>query len=51
MTPEDGPSVELVSFDELPDRLPYYKESRITPQDWKVRIAGRQAAVAERMLG
>jgi hypothetical protein len=51
MTPDDGPTVELVSFDELPDRLPYYKESRITPQDWKIRIAGRQAAVAERMLG
>lgn len=51
MKPEDGPTVEVVSFDELPNRLPYYTQSRITPQDWAARIAARQAAVAERMLG
>lgn len=51
MKPEDGPTVEVVSFDDLPNRLPYYEESRITPQDWTARIAARQAAVAERMLG
>lgn len=51
MKPEDGPTVEVVSFDDLPNRLPYYAESRITPRDWSARIAARQAAVAERMLG
>lgn len=51
MKPEDGPTVEVVSFDDLPNRLPYHEESRITPQDWTARIAARQAAVAERMLG
>ncbi|ONM48932.1 hypothetical protein [Nocardia donostiensis] len=51
MKPEDGPTVEVVRVDELPDRLPYYEQSRITPEGWKARIAARQAAVAERMLG
>lgn len=51
LKPEDGPTVEVVSVAELPERLPYYQEARITPEDWKARIAARQVAVAERMLG
>lgn len=51
LKPEDGPKVEVVSLAELPDRLPYYQEARVTPEQWKARIAARQVAVAERMLG
>jgi hypothetical protein len=50
-TAADGPSVEVVPFAELASRLPYYDEARISPQDWQARIAARQAAVADRMLG
>ncbi|WP_405181299.1 hypothetical protein OG225_09190 [Nocardia sp. NBC_01377] len=49
--PEDGPTVELVSVDELPQRLPFYEQARISPKEWQARIAARQVAVAERMLG
>ncbi|WP_433621616.1 hypothetical protein [Nocardia sp. CA-120079] len=51
LKPEDGPRVEVVSVAELPERLPYYQEARVTPEEWKARIAARQVAVAERMLG
>ncbi len=51
LKPEDGPTVEVVSVAELPERLPYYQEARVTPDEWKARIAARQVAVAERMLG
>ncbi|GAB2680648.1 hypothetical protein GCM10027088_70800 [Nocardia goodfellowii] len=51
MKPKDGPTVEVVSVEELPKRLPFYDEARITPEQWRVRIAARQVAVAERMLG
>jgi hypothetical protein len=49
--PEDGPQVEVVGFDELPQRLPHHEHSRVTPQEWRERIAARQAAVHNRMLG
>jgi hypothetical protein len=29
--------------------LPY--DQKVSPEDWRARIAARQAAVAERMLG
>lgn len=51
LTPADGPTVELCTVDELPDRLPHYEQARVTPEQWTQRIAARQAAVAERMLG
>jgi hypothetical protein len=47
---DDGPEVEVIAFDELPN-LPYYADQRVSPQEWAGRIAGRQTAVAERMLG
>jgi hypothetical protein len=50
-TAEDGPVVEKVSFADLPHRLPYFAEARVTPDEWRARIAARQAAVANRMLG
>jgi hypothetical protein len=48
--PEDGPTAEVVPFDELPRRLPYYDSARVTPPEWRARIAARQVAVAERTI-
>ncbi|NLE81349.1 MAG: DUF1214 domain-containing protein [Rhodococcus sp.] len=50
-TPQDGPSVEIVRFDDIPDALPHFENNRITPDAFATRIAQRQAAVADRMLG
>ena len=49
--PDDGPQVEVVPFSDLASRLPYYESARVTPGEFAARIAARQAAVAERMLG
>jgi hypothetical protein len=46
---DDGPSVQVVPFAEIPGCLPY--EQKITPPEWAERIAARQAACALRMLG
>jgi hypothetical protein len=48
---KDGPRVEKVPFGEIPQRLPYHDDARVTPEQWRERIAARQAAVARRMLG
>ena len=50
-TAGDGPTVEKVPFADLAERLPYYEQARVTPDEWRARIAARQAAVANRMLG
>jgi hypothetical protein len=50
-TPADGPQVEKVCFDDLPATLAHYEQARVTPEQWRSRIAARQAAVANRMLG
>ena len=51
LTPEDGPEVDVVKFDDLPRVLPFYEKQRVTAQEWSEKIAGRQVAVAKRMLG
>ncbi|MEU6191770.1 hypothetical protein [Nocardia sp. NPDC047038] len=51
MKPDDGPTVEIVSVADLPNRLPFHEQARVTPEQWRDRIAARQVAVAERMLG
>jgi hypothetical protein len=43
--------VEVVPAASLPDALPYYEQARLMPGEHAARIAARQAAVAERMLG
>ena len=50
-TPADGPLVEKVLLADLPQKLPYYEQARVTPDEWRDRIAARQKAVARRMLG
>jgi hypothetical protein len=47
----DGPSVEVVPVAEIPQRLPYYAQARVTEAEYRARIAVRQSAVAQRMLG
>jgi hypothetical protein len=49
--PEDGPRVAVVPAADLPGLLPYHEQARVTPEQYSERIAARQAAVAERMLG
>jgi hypothetical protein len=49
--PEDGPAAEVVPFAGLARALPYHEQARVTPAEFAARIAARQAAVAERMLG
>jgi hypothetical protein len=50
-TAADGPQVEKVLVTDLPQKLPYYEEAQVTPEQWRERIAARQRAVADRMLG
>jgi len=49
--PQDGPEAEVLRADEIPGRLAFYDQARITPGQYTRRIADRQAAVARRMLG
>ena len=51
LTLQDGPQVQVIPFAEIAARLPYYYRARVSPGEWRARIAVRQAAVAERMLG
>ncbi|CAM3402184.1 hypothetical protein KIPE111705_06715 [Kibdelosporangium persicum] len=51
LKPEDGPQVEVVDVGDLPRRLPFHAEARVTPSQYAERIAARQAAVATRMVG
>jgi hypothetical protein len=47
---DDGPSVELVAFDDVPKHLPYYEANRVTPEQYAARIADRQVGIARRMI-
>jgi len=51
LTEADGPAVELVDCDAVPDALPYYEHNKISDDDWRARIAQRQNQIANRMLG
>ena len=51
LTRQDGPRVQVIPFAEIAARLPYYADARVSPPEWRARIAARQAAIARRMLG
>jgi hypothetical protein len=51
LTAQDGPEVAVVPLADLPGVLPYYENAQVSAAEWRGRIAARQAAVAERMLG
>jgi len=50
LTAADGPSVEVVTFDDVPKHLPYYEDNRVTPEEYTARIADRQVGIARRMI-
>lgn len=50
LTAEDGPTVEVVPFGEVADRLPYVDSNRVTPEEYTARIAARQVGIARRMI-
>lgn len=50
LTAADGPTVEVIGFDEIPDRLPHYETNRVTPEEYTARIAARQVGIARRMI-
>jgi Protein of unknown function (DUF1214) len=51
LTAVDGPHAEVVPLRSLPARLPNYEQARLTSAQYRDRIAARQAAVANRMVG
>jgi hypothetical protein len=51
LQPGDGPTVRVVPFADLALALPYYGHAKITAFEYAARIAARQAAVADRMVG
>jgi hypothetical protein len=50
LTADDGPVVEVVPFDSLADRLPYFAENQVSADDYTARIAARQVGIARRMI-
>lgn len=50
-TPEDGPQVEVVDLAAVASKLPFHSTNAISSEDWTARIALRQQAFADRMLG
>lgn len=50
LTADDGPAVEVIEFDNLAAKLPFYSNNRVTPKQYAARIADRQVGVAQRMI-
>ena len=50
LTAADGPTVEVVDLASLGQRLPYYEDNRVTPDEYTARIADRQVGIARRMI-
>lgn len=50
ITPELGPTLKVVPFDDLASEVPGYTELRVGPEQWRERIAARQDAFARRGL-
>jgi hypothetical protein len=46
----DGPTVEVVPFDSLPDHLPHHADNQVSPEGYTARIAERQVGIARRMI-
>ena len=47
----DGPTVEVVEADAVPEHLPYFGANQISEARWRDRIALRQNQIANRMVG
>ena len=50
LTADDGPTVEVVGFDEVASHLPHLEDNRVTPEEYTARIAARQVGIARRMI-
>ena len=50
LTEADGPTVELVGIDEVAEYLPFHESNKISPEDWRARIALRQKQIGDRMV-
>jgi hypothetical protein len=50
LTPADGPSVEVVPFDDIAATLPHYADNQVTGEQWAARIEARQVGIARRMI-
>ncbi|WP_010540227.1 hypothetical protein [Dietzia alimentaria] len=50
ITADQGPTLKIVPFDSLADEVPGYSQQRVTPEQWRERIAARQQAFARRRL-
>ena len=48
LTAEDGPTVEVVPFDEVTKHLPF--DQSVTPEQYAARIEARQVGIARRMI-
>jgi hypothetical protein len=51
LTPEDGPSMQVVKDADVLSLLPYAGVNTVTREQWSARIAARQTGVAGRMIG
>jgi hypothetical protein len=50
LTAAEGPIAEVVDFDAIPSRLPYFGHNTISNDDFRTRIALRQNQIANRMV-
>ncbi|MDG4664569.1 hypothetical protein [Mycobacterium sp. 236(2023)] len=50
LTDADGPTAEVVDFDAIPSRLPFFDHNTISDDDFRTRIALRQNHIANRMV-
>ncbi|WP_295653312.1 hypothetical protein [uncultured Dietzia sp.] len=50
ITPDQGPTLKVVPFDSLADEVPGHAGQRVSPEQWRERIAARQQAFARRGL-
>lgn len=51
LTEADGPTMEIVDLDAVPDKLPFYEQNKISENEWRERIALRQKQIGNRMVG
>ena len=51
ITPDQGPTAQVIDVDDVAAHLPYIEANRIDAQGWAARIASRQRSFSERMLG
>jgi hypothetical protein len=51
LSPQDGPTMEIVKDADVAARLPFHEQNQVTPEQWAARIAARQTGIANRMIG